>query len=173
MSTTGSGSGRTLTGLFQTSDSMVPMVLDDLTEEQARARPRGEGGPSIAWSILHLLSCRGIMLRHCGVERDDPWAGYLQEPADDGSGYPSVRELISEWADLSEVFISTVSGLTEEALDTEVEDGWQPGQTLRELIGFLTWHEAYHMGAIGQIRKRLGLPGPAERMMAARTEASE
>jgi len=35
-----------------------------------------------------------------------------------------------------------------------------------DAVAFFTFHEAYHVGALGAIRKAMGLPGPAELVMA-------
>ena len=45
------GTTQTLTGTFGTTDFLIPPVLDDLTDEDARKRSRGEEGPSMSeWS---------------------------------------------------------------------------------------------------------------------------
>ena len=164
-----SGSATTLGGLYGTTDFMIPMVLDDLTDEQARTRPRGEGGPSIAWTIGHLLNYRIFMLNRFGAERENPYEEKFGDvPATDGSDYPSLAELRAAWDDLASDFMAALGALSEEELGARLQDGWHAEQVLRDQIVFFAWHEGYHMGAIGQIRKELGLLGPAERVQAAR-----
>ena len=58
---------------------------------------------------------------------------------------------------------------------SKTEDDWNaPGtgahdeKSLRDQVTFLAWHEGYHMGALGALRKEMGYPGPAEKAMAAR-----
>ncbi len=55
---------------------------------------------------------------------------------------------------------------TETSLDRIAEQGAHGEKTALESILFLVWHEAYHVGAVGAIRKELGYPGPAELVMA-------
>ena len=45
---------------------------------------------------------------------------------------------------------------------------WRPhaGRSVLDAVAFFTFHEACHVGALGAIRKALGLPGPAELAMA-------
>ncbi len=81
--------------------------------------------------------------------------------------------------------MAAVSALSEAELDARLEEGWHEeqtlrdqvvffAQTLRDQVVFFAWHEGYHLGGLGQIRKALGLPGPAERVMAVRrAEAGE
>lgn len=162
-----------LAGLFGTTDFMVPIVLGGLKDEQARHRPRGEGGPSIAWTVGHLLHYRISALKRLGVTRENPFGDdFGTGSATDGSDYPTVAELKSAWEEVSTEFMAGISGVTEEALDVVLEDGWSPDQTLRDQIVFLAWHEGYHLGAIGQMRKTMGLPGPAEAVQAMQEEQS-
>ena len=166
---TPNGGGRTLAGIFGMTDFMMPMVLDDLTDEQAFTRPRGEGGPSIAWTVGHLLHYRIFMLNRFGRGRDNPYeAKFGNAPASDGADYPRLAELRRAWADVSQELTSAVSSLSEAQLDERLEGGWHADQTLRDQVVFFAWHEGYHLGALGQIRKALGLLGPAERVMAVR-----
>ena len=51
---------------------------------------------------------------------------------------------------------------------TSGQEGPHGEQAVLDGLVFFTWHEAYHMGALGAIRKTLGLPGPAELVMAQR-----
>ncbi len=171
----GDGGAKTLAGLFGMTEFMIPMVLDDLTDEQAVARPRGEGGPSIAWTVGHLLNYRIFMLNRFGRARDNPYEEkFGNVPASDGADYPSLAELRGAWDQVSQDFMAAVSALSEAELDARLEEGWHEEQTLRDQVVFFAWHEGYHLGGLGQIRKALGLPGPAERVMAVRrAEAGE
>jgi len=169
-----SGSAKTLAGLYGMTDFMIPMVLDDLSEEEARARPRGEGGPSIAWTVGHLLNYRIFMLNRFGSERDNAYEEkFGNVPATDGSDYPSLDELRAAWETVGTDFMDALSSLSEEQLETRLEDGWHEEQVLRDQVVFFAWHEGYHLGGIGQIRKSLGHLGPAERVMAARAAEAE
>ena len=171
-----SSGAKSLAGIFGMTDFMIPMVLDDLTGEQACARPRGEGGPSILWAVGHLLHYRCFMLQRFGSENGNaellgPLFG--DAPASDGSDYPSLSRMREMWDEVATDFTDALVELTEEELETPLEGGWHADQTLRDQIVFFAWHEGYHLGAVGQIRKELGLPGPAERVMAMREAAAE
>lgn len=162
-------SATAFTGIFGTTDHIMSLVLDDLTDEQACARPRGEGGPSISWVVGHLLHYRLTLLGRFGVERPNPYAELFGEgSATDGEGYPSIGELDDAWKAVAGPFGQAIGQLADEQFDRRLDEPWRPDETLRDRIAFMAWHEAYHVGAIGQIRKSLGLPGPAERMMEAR-----
>lgn len=163
------GGATALLGVYGLTEFMLPMVLDDLDEEQARARPRGEGGPSIAWTIGHLIYCRVALLNRLGDARENTFGEkFGNVPATDGSDYPSMAELRATWGEVGDDFMAAIAALTEEQLEAVLEDGWHEEQVLRDQVVFFGWHEGYHLGAIGQIRKDLGLLGPAERVMESR-----
>lgn len=167
------GGAKSLAATFGMTDFMLPVVLDDLSDDQVYARPR-EGGPSIAWTLGHLMHSRVFVLNTLGDGRANPWSEKFSEvAASDGSDYPSPGELRAEWTELAEDFMAALGGLSEEALDATLDNGWLAGQTLRDQLVFFAWHEGYHLGAVGQIRKALGLLGPAERIMAMRSAQAE
>ena len=49
-----------LMNIFGTTDHLIPLILDDLSDAVARTRARDEEGPSIAWHLgPPLLPARG------------------------------------------------------------------------------------------------------------------
>jgi uncharacterized damage-inducible protein DinB len=159
-------------GLFGMTDFLMPLVLDDLSDEQARERSRGEEGPSIAWTVGHLLHYRVHVLGLLGEERENPYeAKFGSVAAGEGSDYPSLAELSEAWSSVGDDFRNVLTSKSEEELDFVSEGGAHDERSLRDQIVFFAWHEGYHLGAIGTMRKSLGLLGPAEKVMALR-EAS-
>jgi uncharacterized damage-inducible protein DinB len=164
-----SGSVKTLMGLFGMTDFLMPLVLDDLSDEQARERSRGEVGPSIAWTVGHLLYYRVHVLNLLSEESENPYeASFGKAAATDGSDYPSVAELGEAWLSVGDDFMKVLSSKSEEELDFVSEGGAHDERSVRDQIVFFAWHEGYHVGAIGTMRKSLGLLGPAEKVMALR-----
>ena len=163
------GTTQTLTGTFGTTDFLMPLVLDDLTDEDARKRSRGEEGPSIAWMVGHLLHYRHhVMSLLGGDERDNPYAERFGDAgATDGANYPSVAELREQWGALATDFQALLTSKTESEFD-ETSEGAHDERSLRDQVAFFAWHEGYHMGALGAQLKAMGYMGPAEKVMAAR-----
>lgn len=161
-----SETGKTLLGTFGMTDRLMPLVLDDLSDADARRRARDGGGPSIAWTVGHLLHYRHYVLGLLGGDGTSPYGEVFVEDATGGADYPTVNELQSAWATLAPRF--------HEAIMSKSDDEWgRPGsgadpRSLRDQVTFLAWHEGYHVGALGALRKAMGYPGPAEKMMAAR-----
>jgi len=168
-----SHTAETLMGTFRLTDYLVPMALEDVTDEDARKRSRGDEGPSIAWLVGHMLHYRHHVLSLLGAERDDPWGKQFGEAeATDGSGYPTVTELRTAWDQLADDFAEVMASMTDMDFDRPVE-GPHDEETLRDQLVFYAWHEGYHMGALGAQLKRLGYLGPAEKVMASRLARTE
>ncbi len=166
-----SGSVQTLKGIYGMTDMLMPLVLGDLSDEAARRRARGERGPSISWTVGHLLCMRVYVLNTLGVEWVNPYEeAFGKGAATEGADYPTVAEFQEAWASIGEALNTAFDASTEEALDGVLPDGWYEGQRARDRLVFLGWHEGYHFGVIGAIRKNMGLPGPAELMTRQREE---
>ena len=164
-----SGSVETLMGLFDMTDFLMPLVLDDLSDEHARKRSRGEEGPSIAWTVGHLLHYRIYVLGLLGEERENPYSEkFGNAAATDGSDYPSLADLTAEWQSVGDDFRQALTSKSEEQFDFVSDGGAHGEKSLRDQVVFFAWHEGYHLGALGAIRKSLGLLGPAEKVMALR-----
>ena len=167
-----SDTAKTLMGTFGMTDYLMPLILEDLSDEDARTRSRGGEGPSIAWMVGHLMHYRYYMLDLLGQRRENPLGETFTKSATDGADYPGARQLQEQWASLASDFQSALMRKTEEEWNGPGA-GAHDEKTLRDQITFFAWHEGYHMGAIGALRKAMGLPGPAEKVMAARQEAAE
>ena len=160
----------TLLGAFGISDGLIPLVLEDISEEDGQRLSRGDQGPSIAWTVGHLLNYRYSVMNALGDDRPSPYGDqFSHESPADGTG-PGVAELLAAWNALSPDFVA-VSGSTSEETWNQPGAGPHSEQTLRDQVTFFAWHEGYHMGALGALRKAMGYPGPAEKVLAAREAA--
>jgi uncharacterized damage-inducible protein DinB len=80
--------------------------------------------------------------------------------------YLDIAQLLRQWRELGQELTAVMESVTEETLTRGVENGPHGEKTALDRVLFLIWHEAYHVGALGGIRKALGFPGPAELIMA-------
>ena len=168
-----SGTAETLLGTFGVTDYLIPMVLEDLTDEDARKRARGDEGPSIAWMLGHLLHYRHHVMGLLGVERENTWAErFAHAEATNGSDYPTVAELGEAWARVAEDFAAVMAAKTDVEF-AQPANGVHDERSLRDQVVFFAWHEGYHMGALGAQLKQLGYLGPAEKVGAARRAKAE
>lgn len=163
---------RSLSASFKIADGLMPLVTADLSNEQAIWRTRDGKGPSISWSILHMLHYRYNIMGALGAGRPDPFKELGSKTADDGKNYPRIDDLAKRWTAVQGEFSAVLETVTDEALKKLVPGGPHGETQLLDTIAFFAWHEAYHMGVIGQLRKAQGLLGPAEKVMAAKERAA-
>ena len=157
-----------LMNIFGTTDHIVPLILDDLSDADARTRARDDAGPSIAWHLGHLLSYRHKMLQMLGRSDDNPYeAAFGGTPATDGRDYPTTAEFSTQWSAVSERFMGALGSATEDALAAPVSSGAHAEECVRDKIAFFAFHEGYHLGSIATLQKALGKNSPPEKIMAA------
>ena len=154
---------------FRTTNFILSMCLGDMNEQDARKRVRSDKGPSIAWEVGHMLDHRCKILGLLGVAKESPYAAqYTAMGATDGGDYLNTADYQRQWNEISAELEAAMEAATEESLGRIVDGGPHHEKTALDSIMFLSWHEAYHVGAVGSIRKELGYPGPAELALAKR-----
>jgi uncharacterized damage-inducible protein DinB len=148
---------------LRTTNFILDLCLGDVDERDAKKRVRRGEGPSIAWQVGHMLDHRCKLLDLLGVANESPYAiKYTSMAASDGGDYPGTTDFQVQWGHVFAQIERAMEAATLESLDRIVEHGAHGAKTALDSIIFLIWHEAYHMGAVGAIRKELGYPGPAE-----------
>jgi hypothetical protein len=149
---------------MRATNALLPFLLSDVTDEIARKRVRDGGGPSIAWTVGHLLEYRCELLGLLGVERKRPFAvDFTQSGATDGLDYPATAELRAAWEQLQAELTAALESASDDAVRRveRVKGTSTELQVLESIVGF-AWHEAYHIGALVGLRMSLGLPGLKE-----------
>ena len=152
---------------LRTTNMLMPLVLGDLTDELARRCTRDGEGPSIAWQVGHILDFRCQLITLLGTPKESPLGvPFATSSATDGADYPTVAELLRHWKQIEADLDAALEDAGEATIRRTVEGGFHVGRPTLDAVAFCVFHEAYHMGALGAIRKTLGLPGPAELVMA-------
>ena len=149
---------RPIAAQYALSHGILNTSVKDLSDAEAKRRSRNGEGTSIAWTIGHLSNWRVKMLALLGQPRENPFAAQFDgTAATDGSDYPSLAEMMESWNALCVDFASAL-----EKTSGATMDGPMPGsgphdeKKIMDTIGFFAWHEAYHIGGVGHIRKELG-----------------
>ena len=149
--------------LYGLSNGILATGISDLSDQDAKARSRGGTGPSIAWTIGHLCHFKVKVLELLGHPRENAFAGQFERtPASDGLDYPSLADLAASFSALNgDLCIALASSV--DRLEAPMPGGGpHDEQRILDTVMFLTWHEAYHIGAIGAIRREQGRKGIAE-----------
>ncbi|HEX3704770.1 MAG TPA: DinB family protein [Vicinamibacterales bacterium] len=149
--------------LHTVSNGILAAGIRDLTDQDAKARSRSGTGPSIAWTIGHLCHYKITVLELLGHPRKNDFAARFEHtPASDGSDYPPLADLAASFAALDRDLCAVLTSSADRLEAPMPGGGPHDEKRILDTVLFLTWHEAYHIGAIGAIRREQGRKGIAE-----------
>lgn len=145
-------------GSLELSSALFRKALEGVDQARAEERPNDRTN-SLAFIACHVLDARFHLMKLAGHERTNPWQAMFDAATDvtTMTEYPPLYELLAEWEDLHEATIASLSGMTSPELDAESPPGFPT--EVRSILGgmsFLAFHEAYHVGQMGLVRKYLG-----------------
>jgi uncharacterized damage-inducible protein DinB len=133
-------------------------ALEGLSREELSRRCGPESSPVI-WIAGHLVSGRYGMAGLAGIKVVGPWQDLFKrysrivEPV----AYPEVDEIERAWTEISSRLIGRLGQLTDVELDSPSPRKFPVADnTVRAGLAFLLWHESYHIGQMGFLRKWLG-----------------
>ena len=149
--------------LHELSNGILATGIGDLTDQSGKARSRNGAGPSIAWTIGHLCHHKIAMLGLLGQPRENPFTAQFEHtPATDGSDYPALADLAASYSALNGAVCAALASSGDRLEAPMPGGGPHDEKRILDTVLFLTWHEAYHIGAIGAIRREQGRKGIAE-----------
>lgn len=139
--------------------------LDGVTDEEALVGPN-EAGNCTNWIVGHLLQARAGLLDMLGAEM--PFARDKYKRYERGSGSMDgpedtipLSEMTGDLAATAEPLEAALDGLTEEFLAREApfKPTGKEDETMGSLLAALAFHEAYHAGQLGLLRRIGGRDG--------------
>jgi hypothetical protein len=148
------------------NDRLLGVATEGFSASDWRHRPE-QGGNSAHWIVGHLARCRRDALRAAGDAIEAaPWEDLFADgkPCRDASGYPPVADLAREFREGGTRLAGRLGALTaedgERALPGLLAKPLPTGRTtLGGLLDFLYFHETYHLGQLGYIRRLRGHKG--------------
>jgi len=147
-----------LVRMYERSYMGIKLNLRDVTEEDARHEPPGDAN-SIGWVLGHLVMTRRLILRTAGADPvGDPalleiYSGEEGVRFDRSRAFPLER-LLADFGESQARLLPALAQLTPDALSAPVRN-----TTLGDLLTFLWFHEGYHNGQLGVLRRLAGKPG--------------
>ena len=143
--------------------STIHMLVEGF-EAADWARPASEAGGNTAhWIVGHLAVARRSVLRRLGEEiPEDAWekAFEIQSSPDGTDDYPAPDVLLE---DLRESGKKLSAVLAEMSPEKAAEEWGKPfpdgGTTLADGAQFMHFHESYHLGQLGLLRRITGKKG--------------
>lgn len=150
------------------SNFIMNLIARDVEDADARRRTRDGEGASLSWVVGHLIVFRTHMMNLFGANEANALSEVFGDSATDGSSYPPLPSLLTEWNATAERLDGVLATVTDDALGSK-PGGMSPhGEKTRiETMAFFVWHEAYHIGQMGTLRRELGYPATADLALAA------
>ncbi len=147
---------------FVMNSGLTKNILDGFETSDWLYRPEA-GGNTAHWLIGHLALYRRILRRKLGETfAEDGWEPYFtpRNETDHTQDYPAAIELLDDFMRSRKPLTELFASLTEEQADADWGREFPDGSTT--ILGgafFLHFHETYHIGQLGYIRRLLGKPG--------------
>lgn len=151
---------------YSICQSVLKRATDEITNGKGMVAPK-EGGNCATWIVGHLVNTRNIHLEIMEKEPLFPIEKYTRynqgtDPlSDSDSGLP-FDELLTAYDKIHEVWIAALNEMTDDKLSAKAPSasGKSTDKTIGSLLSELSFHEAYHIGQLGLLRKVYGLAGP-------------
>jgi uncharacterized damage-inducible protein DinB len=140
---------------YQASHRVLHRNLDGIRHEESLKAPR-DGGNNLNWVLGHLLSTRNLVLDLLGQEpvlAPEQAQAYRHEGGDP-SRFLKLEDLKLALDRTQELITAGFQKLSPEAASMPAY-----GSTVGEMLAVLAFHEAYHGGQVGILRRSLGHEG--------------
>ena len=137
----------------------------DVSHEESLRRPDA-GGNCINWVVGHLVSARNSALGVLDAEpvfpaeRTAPYERKQSGDLDASTAVP-LEELLAAFSRAQETIVNGLKRLDPERASSPAlfSPTNNPNETVGTLLAGLAFHEAYHAGQTGVLRRVLGKPG--------------
>ena len=132
--------------------------------EEDWLRPPAEGLSNALWLLGHLAWARLTLLRRLGEDLpEESWENHFSIGSR-GQGSPEISadEFMDKLTLLGRLLVDRIELMGEEDLDRLLEKPMPDGaDTVAGLVRFMCFHESYHLGQLGLLRRLNGKPGLA------------
>jgi DinB superfamily len=154
-----------LVRMFALAHGALHINLEGVTDEESLVQPQ-PGGNCMLWAVAHIVATRDQIARLVGAEPVLPpeLGKRFTRPAAPVVTGADVRPLAGWIADLDrtqERLSPAIASLSIEQLGAPFDGARLPGRpkTLAEALAFFHFHESYHVGQVGLMRRLAGKTG--------------
>jgi uncharacterized damage-inducible protein DinB len=147
-----------LSQLFEMNFGALSGNLEGITHEQSLVLPQPEGN-CINWVLGHMVASRSRILPLLEVQ--PPWDSelsflYSGRPEAEWSTARAIQleSIKVDYARSQQAILTALHGMTNAKLTKAIK-----GKPLLEVLGFAHFHETYHVGQIGLLRRIVGHHG--------------
>ncbi len=156
--------GSDLARMYEISFGAIKRNLEDVSNEESLVRP--QAGNCLNWVLGHIVVYRGMMMKIVGltpVFEGEQTATYQRGSHPDGSEhYLDLATLRGLLFDAQQQLIPSVSAMTDEELAKTVPEEFNRpplAGSISNALACLNFHESYHAGQIGLLRRIAGKEG--------------
>jgi uncharacterized damage-inducible protein DinB len=144
--------------IYKLNNGVVARTLDGLSDEEVWQSPAGRGNP-IGWILGHVVEYRSVLLELLGRPTKLEWGPRLfarGSTRGDRSRYPSRAVIEASWNATHAAMREAFAAATASRLSAPARTELPRVRTLADQIAFGAFHESYHVGQMGYVRKQLG-----------------
>ena len=140
----------------------LKMNLEGLTHEESLVQPQPAGN-CLNWIVGHILANRAGMLGLLGKEpvwNEEEAAPYQRgsKPLTDPALAKKLEDIVAMLETSQESILAGLGEMSAEGLQAPAPSG-KEGETVETGLAALVFHEAYHVGETGILRRLLGHEG--------------
>ncbi len=140
--------------------------LKGLTDADALHQP-DPGGNCLNWVAGHIVQARGATLEVLGQERTFPADKYdrykrdSSQMTDEQDGTVPLSEIVADFGSTQDALQVGLAAMTAEKLAAKASfsPGNDENETVGSLMAGLVFHEGYHIGQLGILRRMAGKEG--------------
>jgi DinB superfamily len=156
--------GSELAQIYEFSYGAIQRNLDGLTHEDSVLCPEPAGN-CVNWVLGHMVTGRGLVLMLAGADgtvlSEDEAARYRRGSAAlrEGGSAVDIARLKSAFEETQQRLIPALKALSDEALATDVPETFRRPPlmgAIGQALVRLGYHEGYHNGQIGILRRLAG-----------------
>ncbi|MFN8058973.1 MAG: SRPBCC domain-containing protein [Vicinamibacterales bacterium] len=145
--------------IFATNDGLIARTLDRVTDDDFWRRPSAAVNP-LGWLVGHIVHTRATLVAALGDGLATGWGAVFDRGAalQASSTYPRREAIDRVRLDVETRLRLALADLDEARLAGPAAGIVLPGvQTIADLVACHAFHDAYHVGQLGAVRKMLGL----------------
>jgi hypothetical protein len=157
--------GSDIARMYEISYGAINKNLQDVTEEESLVQPAPSGN-CLNWVLGHIVLYRGTMLKMVGGTPvlEATQAATYQRGSNPGpdSKYLDLATLRGLLSDAHQQLIPVLSAISEEELSRQVPEEFNRpplAGPIGDALARLQFHESYHAGQIGLLRRIAGKDG--------------
>ena len=150
--------------MFEINYNALMANLDGISDDEALIQPR-PAGSTINWVVGHIVVSRDVLLTVLGeksVMEDEDSVHYKRgAKVEDVNLLIPLSKLIEALRQSQELLKAGLKRLSEEEINKPFEIGEtdKDRSSLADQLSFIQFHEAYHVGQTGLLRRLVGKEG--------------